>query len=377
MPPKSSPTRALNEGVPLPRQSPTSTSAPQAPADSTNNSRRRRPRKLNRPAATTTGATAEAGVPAAVPALNNEISALKSRMRDLESQVHTLYQLSASTQDDPSPATVTTTASTSVNDTQNPHRSPRRRGRPRGAQTAQTKAELARLEAELQAAQTQLTRLKSSQQRPRKLDVTNPSSSAAAAEPDADIVEEIPRTADPTVEDAAGNGRAVTLSGSYRIPLPSAVSVEDVQAIQRGVRSAGDVARSLIDASRASGLMRDPSRGATDGGVESAGEAGKRNWGEWFGGYSVAISRLVNSIEAEAAIEQTPGPARRPVAGRRSTAPETGNPSTSVAQSQGKTTPGKAQKQQVKKQTQRPPLNPRSSNAQSRISSEQINTLLA
>jgi hypothetical protein len=30
---------------------------------------------------------------------------------------------------------------------------------------------------------------------------------------------------------------------------------------------------------------------------------GKKSWGEWFGGYSVAISRAVKNIEAEAAIE--------------------------------------------------------------------------
>jgi hypothetical protein len=34
---------------------------------------------------------------------------------------------------------------------------------------------------------------------------------------------------------------------------------------------------------------------------------GKKSWGEWIGGYSVAISRAVGKIEHEAAVESRKG----------------------------------------------------------------------
>jgi hypothetical protein len=45
--------------------------------------------------------------------------------------------------------------------------------------------------------------------------------------------------------------RSVTLSGSYRIPLPSSISLEDVRNVQSGITSAAVIARNLMEGARA------------------------------------------------------------------------------------------------------------------------------
>jgi hypothetical protein len=134
-------------------------------------------------------------------------------------------------------------------------------------------------------------------------------------------VEEIPREA-PGV--SVGSDRQVTLSGSYRIPLPASLNPEDVKTIQSGVSAAQNVARSFLDQRRANQAMK---QAQTDAGPPptsrsskakasskaapaqsteisaTADTGGKQSWGEWIGGYSMAISRAVKSIEHEAAME--------------------------------------------------------------------------
>ena len=143
---------------------------------------------------------------------------------------------------------------------------------------------------------------------------------------DTEYVEEIPREA-PGVN--VGSDRQVTLSGSYRIPLPANLNPEDVKTIQSGVSAAQNVARSFLDQRRANQAMKQaqtdagppPTSTSTSTSTKSKAKApkaapaasteistqvqdgGKQSWGEWIGGYSMAISRAVKTIEHEAAME--------------------------------------------------------------------------
>jgi hypothetical protein len=152
--------------------------------------------------------------------------------------------------------------------------------------------ELERLESELDGARRDLANY-----RPR---------SRRTVSDETDYVEEIPR------RDAAEApvDRQVTLSGSYRIPLPASVHIDDVKTIQSGVSAAQNVARRVLEQRRAAASSRQPAAAAGKGagaGLEVVSEGGlgteKKGWGEWIGGYSMAISRAVKSIEHEAAME--------------------------------------------------------------------------
>jgi len=233
--------------------------------------------------------------------MNHELEALKSRVRGLEAKVEELYKTS-------------------------PGRSPRRRGKGRkGSNQAQpadpapanaadaaeaaNEAELQRLEGELASARQDLaTASRPSRRRP------------ARAASGGDDVEEVPRLDGPAVE-GDKDGKAVTLSGSYRIPLPASVSVSDVRNIQSGIASAHAVARGFLDARRADAPRSPLRRNSAGGGGQG------QSWSEWFGAYSMSISRAVKNIEADAALE-TAGQrsaAKRPVAGpRRASAPDAG-----------------------------------------------------
>ena len=304
---------------------PAATAAPKnATSQSQDAPPKRKPRKLNKeptstPAATKEGVSNEAA----------ELEALKSRVRGLEAKVEDLYK----------------TGSSSGNTAP---RSPRRRGKGRKNSSATTTAtlgnlsqkrekegrvtevddgeeeadeELVRLESELEVARQDLALYApqtSSQSRPR---------TTRSASQDTEYVEEIPREA-PSAH--TPSDRQVTLSGSYRIPLPGSLNPEDVKTIQSGVAAAQNVAKSFLDQRRANQALRSaqadagPPPGAKakpkpnkvqeqsvelSASTETA--AGKQSWGEWIGGYSMAISRAVKNIEHEAAMEaQRPGQAR-------------------------------------------------------------------
>lgn len=306
-------------------QSSTSRSAHPSVSNSTNegatktaNNTRRKPRKLNK-APTSTNLPPQTTVTtdpvANEVAAATELEALKSRVRGLEAKVEELYK----------------------NGTlERPGRSPRRRGKGRKGSSSQkvptlatTKSspkveevfedadeELVRLEGELEVARQDLA-----QYRPRtrlsKSDQTYIE----------DDVEEIPRDA-PAADNSSN--RHVTLSGSYRIPLPASVNTEDLKTIQSGVSAAQNVARSFLEQRRAAAALReqqDPTTTTSSSAasqsrprprpvpksvssslevVKDDGADGKQSWSEWIGGYSMAISRAVKNIEHEAAVESQP-----------------------------------------------------------------------
>jgi hypothetical protein len=234
--------------------------------------------------------------------------------------------------------------------------------------------ELVRLEGELEVARQDL---ESFHPRP---------SNSRTMSGDTEDVEEIPR------ESASGydGGRQVTLSGSYRIPIPANVSVEDVKTIKSGVSAAQNVARSFLEQRRAAASLRasqsdkEPAPGqfskpgaskvpasktgaaqpkpkrslSSNMEVQVANNAeggGKQSWGEWIGGYSMAITRAVGKIEHEAAMESqrvgngNGGGASKPAAGGARTGGAPGTKKVGV---------------------KRPP-------AKAQISSEQVNGLMS
>ncbi|OCK80731.1 hypothetical protein K432DRAFT_381950 [Lepidopterella palustris CBS 459.81] len=392
--------RKLAKAPPAPRNEgsaggvllPTSTAASVAQTPDagtpTRPSRRRRPRKLNRDQPDTAAASGPS--PEAGGIANNELEALKSRVRGLESKVEELYKTSRLV------------------------RSPRRRGKGRknssqvgmaaggtgvgnemaadagvGAGAGETEgeeAELRRLENELEMARLDLANASSP---------TRPRVGRRVTSVDGDV-EELPRIESPAVEeDGAGrDGKAVTLSGSYRIPLPASVSMADVKSIQNGISSAQSVARSFLDARKEKEKEKGgdrPKRPRRRNSATASGDVqeGGQSWGEWFGAYSMSISRAVQSIEADMAIEaagQKNAP-RRPVAGpRKASAPGNGigvveKSGTAAAASgfgamAGRGDAGKGGK--GGNEATRPPLKPRASNAAiARMSGEQVKTLMS
>ncbi|USP82023.1 hypothetical protein yc1106_09297 [Curvularia clavata] len=292
---------------------------------------RKRPRKLNKEPTSTPTDKANSPTSSKIPneSLSNaELEALKARVRELEAKMEELYKTRG---------IVDSRAG----------RSPRRRGKGRKAssteQVPQVKAtestadttgpriqeivdnkeeeeeeadeELVRLEGELEVARQDLEHYRPRMRRTRSTET--------------DYVEEIPRTP----SRAAGGERQVTLSGSYRIPIPSSVNLEDVQTIKSGVSAAQNLARSFLEQRRAAAAAARAQSTAAAQDAQSSSSSrpsttkvppsktrAKRNtnpntevavdntetkqsWGDWIGGYSLAISRAVSKIEHEAAVE--------------------------------------------------------------------------
>ncbi|KAE9985954.1 hypothetical protein BLS_002976 [Venturia inaequalis] len=69
-------------------------------------------------------------------------------------------------------------------------------------------------------------------------------------------VEEIPRLPPRMEARRRPLGRAVTLSGSYDIPLPATVRAHDLDTIKRGINSAQNLARSFMDERRTTTMFR-------------------------------------------------------------------------------------------------------------------------
>jgi hypothetical protein len=102
--------------------------------------------------------------------------------------------------------------------------------------------------------------------------------------------------------------------------------MNDVKTIQSGVSAAQNVAKSFLEQRRAAQANRTATpptstarpkatrKASANNNMEVSKEEGGKSWGEWFGGYSVAISRAVKNIEAEAAIENQKAGAAKPSA---------------------------------------------------------------
>jgi len=299
--------------------------APLPPSDNGNvgsNRPRRKPRKLNKqPEGTspapvqnagkpvapknTVSKTAPSNTPTTLVVSSAELDALKNRVRGLEAKVEELCRAG---------------------------RSPRRRGKGKRKASVQTEAEeregpqkgeddeekveeeLDRLEGELEVAKQDLARhtKKASvfQETSQKRGYDN--SDGGVRLPDVEnedeYIEEIPRGGQ---EEVVSTGdKLVTLTGSYRIPLPNSVRLEDVKSIQDGIASAQNIAKSFLEQKREGKTSQAPRTGPSPSTTEGASASGDgtgrtegQSWSEWFGGYSMAISRAVKSIEAEAAVE--------------------------------------------------------------------------
>jgi hypothetical protein len=294
------------------------TTTPDAATSTGPNRQRRRPRKLNRDAPADNASFVSiptSGTPA--PAPTTELEALKSRVRGLEAKVEELYHAS-----------------------EGRNRSPRRRGKSRKNSSAQSvpTSKNASAEAEDEEADEELVRVEEELESARRdLEIYQPRSKPrgkTSTSEDTGDVEEIPR----------GEGEEVL--GSYRIPLPATLDMKDVKTIQSGVSAAQNVARSFLEQRRAGRTTSSnqptpgpssasarptnstprPSRKTSS--MEVTKETDGKSWGEWFGGYSVAISRAVKTIEAEAAVESqraqpsvpSAGSGTRKAAGKRPTA---------------------------------------------------------
>ncbi len=307
-------THGKSAKVPPPRTAAAQGSAPDAAATPTKP--RRKPRKLNKeptpvptqnvaspikPATKETDATA-----------NAELEALKSRVRGLEAKVEQLYSSTES----------------------KAARSPRRRGKGRkGSSSVQppivdstpdTTSKVTEINEEDEEVIENLVRLEGELRVARHdLEAYRPRPSRTRSQ-DTDDIEEIPREGIglEDVDNSKSNNRHVTLSGSYRIPLPTSVSMDDVRTIQSGVSAAHNVARSFLEQRRTAVSLREqqgqsnppasrPTRPSAPRALSSSMEVAvatneegeKQSWSEWIGGYSMAISRAVKSIEHEALVE--------------------------------------------------------------------------
>jgi hypothetical protein len=198
----STPSRSESEvgGAPLPQAQTQNNKKPGQ------NPRKRRPKKI-----TSTDETASTPADAKAAGINIEVEALKSRVIGIETQVQELLQR---------PPAVKT---------------PRRRLRtPKGQEIEpEPQDEMEKLQSQLESARGDLANLRS---RAKEVE---------SVHEDETDVEEIPRLRGPGLEKSSP--KRVTLSGSYRIPLPTAVTEHDLLAIQRGINSAQNVARSFLD----------------------------------------------------------------------------------------------------------------------------------
>ena len=313
---------------------------------------KRKPRKLNKDPTSNSTDTAKSSSTSnqasSEIASNSELEALKSRVKGLEAKVEELYR------------------SGTILDSR-AGRSPRRRGKGRktssttqvpqikttnGEGTTEARVqelddddddldadeELVRLEGELEVARQDLEHYRPRARRSRS-DGT-------------DFVEEIPRAG------SAATDRQVTLSGSYRIPIPASVNLQDVQTIKSGVSAAQNVARSFLEQRRASAAAAAAARAQSSTTPETASSSssshatprasttkvpvsktrpkrsmssnievavdnstGKQSWSDWIGGYSMAITRAVSKIEHEAAIEAQRSAVAAAGSARQSSAP--------------------------------------------------------
>jgi hypothetical protein len=297
-------------GVRLPSN--TGSTSPAEPASSNNarpshSKNRRRPKKLNREASTTANPIPEGDGGLLEQKQENdisrEISALRARVGDIETQVREMIVKMGQTAGKPS----------------------RRRLRKNKVEPGETDAEeLERLRSDLVNANRELELLKRDSQ---ALTDNNRVSDQEEMDEEDDEIEEIPRSNEDPLARPGPNPmqRSLTFSGSYRINLPSAVSDSDLKAVQTGLSGVQNIARKVI----AEAQVGDQSISEAS---EVHGTRSGSGWSSWFGGYSLSIARFVNNMHVEGNDQGRAARSRtEPMARRRPPKLRIGNGSSSTA----------------------------------------------
>ncbi|KAF2426169.1 hypothetical protein EJ08DRAFT_700083 [Tothia fuscella] len=233
------------------------------------NARKRRPKKTSSPDGEATTSTKPQAQE-----INTEVEALKSRVIEIEAQVQELLLRPT------------------------PIKTPRRRQRHQKGQEPEPEPDLSPepqdemkgLQRDLESARGDLAKLRS---KAREIQTEN-----VMQEEDEDI-EEIPRLQGPGLEKRSS--KQVTLSGSYRIPIPTAVSEHDLASIQRGISSAQNIARSFLDS-----RTEDKREAAETRSQELDAPQSGSSWVKWIGGYSMSIVRAVDNVKLSSRLEMTP-----------------------------------------------------------------------
>lgn len=128
-------------------------------------------------------------------------------------------------------------------------------------------------------------------------------------------IEEIPRSEGPKCENTSEK-RTVSLTGNYKIPLPAALTTEDVRAIQSGITAAGSVAREITAAIRGSGQQGEGqeihSRAQTQFQSGNRGTPqSPRSWSALLSDCGKLVANAANAIEMDAAVEARNGSTTR------------------------------------------------------------------
>jgi hypothetical protein len=119
-------------------------------------------------------------------------------------------------------------------------------------------------------------------------------------------VEEIPRTSEPLPSPAH---RVITMSGSYRLPIPFTASEPEIRSLQAGISSAQRLAQQFLDANPPCNSVSAERAFRSRTTVTRTGSS----WSEWYGGYSMSLSRPdANSSESNFASSFAPTSRKRP-----------------------------------------------------------------
>lgn len=157
--------------------------------------------------------------------------------------------------------------------------------------------------------------LRNAQTATANLERVNPSfprgaSTALIPTPTADDeIEDIPRPDLPTssTTERPLQARTVSLTGNYKIPLPSTLSTDDVRAIKDGVYAAGSIAKEITAAFRGSSSAAADTASIADGDVLAGTETPKSpgSWARLIEGASQLVQKAARAIEVDAAVEAT------------------------------------------------------------------------
>lgn len=326
--------RPVNKTTTAAKPTTTTTQLPRDVSLRTAAKTRRKPRKLNQDVTSDPRLEDASPLVAAISKVQDpmaELDALKCRIRGLEAKVEALYENGTKIQPSRSshrrgkgrkispsnrvPALNTPTETINARDEDHKH----------DAQEEEADEELVRLEGELEVARRDLDSY-----------LHGTPTRCTSSWDSNDGIEEIPTDVG-IVNTILEGHKQVTLCGSYRIPIPTSVSIDDVKMIKSGVSAAQNVARTFLEQRRAAAAAMAeqnqnystvqqisptsalPARSkagcpSIKGTLEAAG--GTQSWGDWIGGYSLAITRVVKSIEHEATMESQSGSATSTQTGR-------------------------------------------------------------